>query len=368
MARDSITVGMPISLSGRYALQGRQCCAGLQCYAGDLNRAGGLLFPARGRRLSLKITVYDDRSDEATAQALTERLINEGVDLLFGPYGSGLTAVAAAVAERHQCVLWNHSGAAAVGPSPWVVGVLTPAEQYFGTLLDLLHTRQPPPRRVVLFHADTGFAAAVAGGVHAWAREKAIPVATEVYPSGTSPARVRALLESPADVVLGVGRIEDDLMLARALRAGRTTGRLVGVVAAGIARFREELGDEADGFLAPTQWEPAVHYQQDYGPSAEEFLRSYGASTAVPLDYPAAQAYAAGLVAQRCIEEAGSLEPGALRAAAARCRMLTFYGAFAIDPASGRQTAHRMLVVQWQHGRKRIVWPAEVAEAEVTYT
>jgi hypothetical protein len=38
----------------------------------------------------------------------------------------------------------------------------------------------------------------------------------------------------------------------------------------------------------------------------------------VPLDYPAAQAYAAGVIEQRCVEHAGSLDQAALRAAAAR--------------------------------------------------
>ena len=31
------------------------------------------------------------------------------------------------------------------------------------------------------------------------------------------------------------------------------------------------------------------------------------------------------------------------------------------------QTAHPMLVTQWQHGRKEIVWPPQVAEAQPLY-
>ncbi len=369
MLRETITLGMPISLSGRYALQGRQCRAGLECYAADVNRAGGILLGSAGRRLPVAITTYDDRSDGPTARVLTERLIAEDVDLLLGPYGSGLTTEAAAVAERYQRVLWNHSGAAVAAESSWVVGVLTPAEQYFHSVLELLHARRPGLCRVVLFHAATGFATAVAAGVHAWARDKPITVTTQRYPSGTEDFSrpLHTALEDPADVILGVGRIEDDMLLARAIRTARPRATAVGVVAAGIARFREELGDDADGFLAPTQWEPAARYEADYGPTASQFLHTYGTTAAVPLDYPAAQAYAAALVAQRCIEDAGVLEPGVLRAAAARCRMTTFYGAFALDPASGRQTGHAMLVVQWQRGSKRIVWPAEVAAAEAVW-
>jgi len=38
------------------------------------------------------------------------------------------------------------------------------------------------------------------------------------------------------------------------------------------------------------------------------------------------------------------------------------YGEFGVDPASGRQTAHRMLLVQWHSGRKMIIDPAALDE------
>ena len=52
---------------------------------------------------------------------------------------------------------------------------------------------------------------------------------------------------------------------------------------------------------------------------------------------------------------------------AGRLRFTTFYGPYAIDPKTGRQTAHPMLVTQWQRGRKEIVWPREVAEVQPLY-
>ena len=87
----------------------------------------------------------------------------------------------------------------------------------------------------------------------------------------------------------------------------------------------------------------------------------------MPIDYPAAQGYAAGLIAQRCIETAGTLEPGALRQAATLLQLTTFYGSYGIDGATGRQIAHEMLVTQWQRGKKVVVWPPEVADAEPCY-
>jgi len=42
-----------------------------------------------------------------------------------------------------------------------------------------------------------------------------------------------------------------------------------------------------------------------------------------------------------------------------------FFGPFAIDPVTGAQEAHTMLVTQWQRGVKRIVWPKEVADGQL---
>jgi branched-chain amino acid transport system substrate-binding protein len=371
LGRSIITIGMPVSLSGRYALQGSQCRAGLECYAAGVNGAGGIFVRESGRRVPVELRIRDDRSHGPIARAVTEELIREKVDLLFGPYGSGITAEVAKVAERHQHILWNHSGAG--GPpaadSPWLVSVLTPAPRYFRSLLDLFKTRDPGLHRVMLLHATTGFATAVAGGVLEWAEREGISLATHAYHSGTEDlaTHLRDVVREPSDVLLGVGRIEDDLRLAGAILALRPSVKAAGLVAAGIARFQQELGTDAEGFLAPTQWEAAARYRVDCGPPAEEFEHRYGAMATVPLDYPAAQAYAAGVVAQRCVEEAGSLDQAALRAAAARCRVTTFYGDFAIDPATGRQNGHSMLVVQWQRARKVIVWPPQFAEADPVY-
>jgi branched-chain amino acid transport system substrate-binding protein len=365
--KDVITIGMPISLSGRYALQGRQCCAGLECYVADVNGAGGILLRSAGRRLPVALKIYDDRSDAPAVRRLTERLVEEEVDLLFGAYGSGLAVEAAAVAAAHQRVLWNHSGAAEVDRRVglgWVVSLLTPASRYFHSVLDLCKARDATLRSIILVHATTGFATAVAEGVRTWAAHEAVALSGRAYRSGAEVSAACLNDAGLADVILGVGRIEDDLLLARALCKVRPRSRAVGLVAAGIARFRDEIGTAANGFLAPTQWEPAVRYSVDAGASAEQFVQRYLGTAGVPLDYPAAQAYAAGVVAQRCIEDAGILDQHALRAAAARCRMTTLYGTFGLDPATGEQSAHSMLVVQWQQDSKRVVWPPELAEAE----
>ena len=96
----------------------------------------------------------------------------------------------------------------------------------------------------------------------------------------------------------------------------------------------------------------------DLGPTSASSATPSARGSASEPDYPAAQAYAAGLVAARCAEIAGSLDDAALRRAAARLDLTTFYGRFRLDPQAGQQVGHAMVVAQWQAGRKQIVWPA----------
>jgi branched-chain amino acid transport system substrate-binding protein len=223
---------------------------------------------------------------------------------------------------------------------------------------------------VALFNAKTGFAADMASGALAWIkREGFLLTVHESYRSGIEDFRslLSQIKDDPPDVFLSVGRVEDDILLGRQLRELKPRLKAAGLVVAAISRFKAALRDQADGFFAPSQWEPQVRYTVDCGPSEEEFLSHYLKSATVPIDYPAAQGYAAGVVAQRCVEEVGSLDQKAIRAAASRLRFTTFYGPYAIDPKTGRQTAHPMLVTQWQKGRKEIVWPPEVAETKPLY-
>jgi branched-chain amino acid transport system substrate-binding protein len=374
MAKQSISLGIAISLSGRYALLGRQALEGLECYVRDVNTAGGMLLKSEGRQLPVTLVVEDDESDESKIRNLVEKLIRQNqVDLLIGPYGSGLTLAAAEMADAFQYVLWNHSGSSdeifECNLSS-VVGILTPASLYLCAILDMLKALDPTVRRVALFNAKTGFAADMASGALAWIQRQGFTLTVhQSYRSGIEDFRplLRQIKDDPPDVFLSVGRVEDDILLGRQLRELKPRLKAAGLVVAAISRFKAALRDQADGFFAPSQWEPQVRYTVDCGPSEEEFVSHYLKSATVPIDYPAAQGYAAGVVAQRCVEEVGSLEQKALREAAARLQLTTFYGPYAIDPKTGRQTAHPMLVTQWQKGRKEIVWPREVAEAQPVY-
>ncbi len=369
-----VRIGIAVAMSGRYALLGRQVLAGLECFIEDVNAAGGLRISDRDQPRMVELIIRDDESDAATcAQAVRELIEVQGIDLLLGPYGSGLTLAAAKVAESCGVVLWNHSGSADQifdAGFRMLVGIISPASNYLASILELVRANDPTARNVALVNAETGFAEDVANGVERWIANAGFNLLTHRrYASGHDDFRsiLNQLQHHRLDCLLGVGRIEDDLQLARDLITAPLPIKAVGLVVAAIDEFHDRLGTAVEGFMAPSQWEPAAAYVPDCGPSTTAFVARYRRSNAQALDYPAAQGYVGGLIAQRCVEMAGSLEQAALRAAADRLNCTTFYGPFCIDPNSGRQLGHQMLVTQWQGGHKRIVWPLAAASAKALY-
>jgi ABC-type branched-subunit amino acid transport system substrate-binding protein len=99
----------------------------------------------------------------------------------------------------------------------------------------------------------------------------------------------------------------------------------------------------------------------DVGPTSlafiERFRRRYGQTP----DYPAAQAYAAGLIAQQGVTLAGTYADIDLRQASRTLVCQTFYGRFQLDPVTGAQVGHEAVLVQWQHGIKRVIHPVAMA-------
>ena len=375
----AITAGIPVSLTGQFQTQGKQALAGLEAWAADVNGAGGVRLgtgpggtPTRYR---VQVHAQDDESViDGVRRATVHLLTVDRVDLLFGPYSSVLTSASAAVAEDRHRLLWNQGGASDdVYQKGYrgIIGVLTPASRYLAGLLPLVRAADAAAKTVgVLRSARGAFPKAVSSGVEEAATKLRfnLEFVWEFDPTVTDFGElVSAAADRRPDVLVVVGRIANDMAIAKLLAGHPRAFKAVAVVASPIDQFQQVLGLEVNGFVGPSQWERDGRYGVDYGPTGEEVLESLGRQSSLPPDYPMVQAYAAGLVAQRCIEEAGTLEETRLRETASRVDFSTFYGRFKIDPDSGRQVGRDVVLVQWQEGRKALVWPPGQSRQTLLY-
>lgn len=338
-------------LSGPLAGYGRAGAAALALWARE---AADLPAPYS----LVDLAVSDAWPDAAAAM---RRAARAGPDLVFGPYGSGPAIAAARATTR---LIWNHGGATSElrwPRYPHLVNVASPACRYFNGTLELAASLRPAAREVSLLFGRTGFGQDVAAGAIATALRLRLAVHTTAFASGSAGA---ATCGAPdADVLLVAGRFDDDLAAARVLGVRRW--QIAAFVGAGEQDVLGPMGAKRDGLVGPAQWLATAAPDAEEGPGADWFVRRFEATTGGQPSYPAAQAFAAGVIAARALREAGEPTDDALRDAARRMSCVTMYGAFRLDPRTGLQAGHQVLTVQWQRGRRRVVWP--VAEVPLVY-
>lgn len=298
----------------------------------------------------VELDVHDAQPDTAAA---TARAAESRPHLLFGPYGSGPARGAARATER---LIWNHGGATSAlhwQRYPNVVNVLSPASAYLAGPLELVRSVDGAASTVALVHGTTGFSRDVAEGARAAARRLGFDLHDTALPREEAATAARAAPD--AAVLLVVGRFEEERAAARVL--AQRPWPAAAFIGAGAEDVLAELGSRREGLLGPAQWMPGAAPDPDEGPGDDWFVRRFTEAAGHRPSYPAAQAFAAGVIAARALRAAGDPDDAALRAAARELSCTTLYGHFRLDPATGLQDGHQVLVVQWQGGRREVVWP-----------
>jgi branched-chain amino acid transport system substrate-binding protein len=296
----------------------------------------------------IELAVFDAHPDPVAA---LKRSRQGAADLLFGPYGSGPTAAVAAATSR---LVWNHGGAWAPEADN-LLTVLAPADTYFHGAIRAVRDSDAGVRTLCVLSSGTGFSDAVAQGAAAEATSLGLRAI-----SGRLPGDAQ-----PADMLLVAGGFADETAAAHRLLPGNW--RAAGFVGAGVDEVLAALGPVREGLLGPAQWLAQAAPRPDDGPSAAEFVAAYRRRTGDEPPYPAAQAFAAGVIATRCLREAGSTGDDALLAAACRLDVTTMFGRFRLDSHTRRQVGHQVLTVQWQDGVRRVIWPPERAQAGLRF-
>jgi branched-chain amino acid transport system substrate-binding protein len=309
---------------------------------------------------SIDLDVRDTGEDISAAM---QAAVATQPDVLFGPYGSGPMLGAARACER---VLWNHGGASSrlARPAfPHVINVLAPASTYFSGALEAAYTFDPTIKNVSLFHSTTGFGKDVATSATTTAARLHLDLQSVAFPPAQALEMVPAVPDG--DVLLVVGNFADELAVASRLLT--RPWRFAAFVGAGVEEVLAPLGQQREGLLGPAQWLHTAAIKPDEGPDGDWFVKAYRKEAGIDPPYAAAQAFAAGIVYARCLRDVKETSDTAIQAAAQTLKCTTLYGTFQLDPATGLQSGHHVLIVQWQQGQRRVVWPPAQAECPVLF-
>jgi len=368
-----IPVGAAISLTGKLSMEGHRTQQGYQMWASWVNGQGGVLVG--GVHHHVQLAVQDDQSRPELAASLAAGLVRGGAQFLLGPYGSDATAAVAAVAEQDRIPLVEGTGAAQSIFSHgyrYTFGIMSPADQYFSGLIDMAAGLSPRPRTIALLSADDSFSQEVADSVRARAPAHGFQVVLSLqYPAGSTDVTglVAAAAAVKPDILINSGHLAEAVAIHRAAKALALDARMFAYsVGPSMPEFIADLGPDADYVCAGAQWTPQVSYPHQMYLSTPEYIAAYR-SMFRTLDEPAyqtAQGTAAGLALQRALENAGSLDPLAVRDALAALDVMTFYGLLKFD-SRGANVYKPMVVQQIQSSRHHTVYPLRVADAQVVY-
>ncbi len=315
-----LTAAVTLSLSGPLGLQGRQAARGLELWASTEH---------------IQLQIVDDAGSPARALDVYREWLGTVVDVLLGPYGSGLLRRVGPLASAHGSLLWNHGGSADDLACQFVVSIPAPASTYLVGAVELAHRRGL--QEVMLVRGKGRFASAVAAGARQRAGELGMATREMHLEEWPTVGSLRTV------AVLVVGSFAEDLAFVEQLRAQREPG-LIGCVGAGLPEFGDRLGSTAEGVVGPVQWIPQKA-RPGVGPSGAEFARRYEATFGARPSYVAAQAAAAGFLAIEAHRR--DYQPGEIRS----WETTTLLGPFALD-ASWRQVGHAAITTQWHNGRQ----------------
>ena len=357
-AQAPIKIGASLSLTGTYAKPGTYQKEGYEVCADELNAKGGLL----GRKV--EFVMYDDQSSTQTAQRLYEKLITEDkVDVVMGPYSSAITESVAGITEKYKKVMVSPLAATTSifrQGRKHIFMVISPAEVYLEGLVDMAAKRGL--KTVAIINEDTLFTKASANGTAELAKKRGMQVVLqEAYPKGNtdfSALLVKVKAVNP-DVIAAGTYFDDAVAITRQMKELDVNPKMFGLTVGGdLPEFHDLLKQNAEYVYGSTQWDESLPY-----PGQKEFVAAYKRKFKREPSYHTAAGYAGCLLYVEAARRAGTLDADKVREELLKLKTRTAFGDYAVEP-DGFQIAHKMVMLQWQDGKRLVVWPEELSNGK----
>ena len=357
---NEVLVGGAISQTGRYAEPAGRQVNSIRLWADEVNARGGLL----GHKIVLRL--LDDRSDTQTSIKLYEKLITEDkVDLVLGPYSSGITEAVANVTERYKMPFVAYGASSTPiweKGRKYVFNIVAVAEDYQKGAVHL--ARQLGIKRAAIIGEDSLFPRQAGKGAREWAQKLGIEIVVdENYPLKQTDftALLQKIAAAGAEAVFSNSYFADSAAQLRQMREQNLNFKLYcSTIGPGLPNFPEQLGATAEYVLGFSQWEPLPQVLKH--PGMKEYIEAYEKRFGEKPNYHAGGAYGALQVTEAAVKKAGSFDGDKLRDALASIDVPTVFGRYKVD-ARG-MNSHEGLTFQILRGKRLVVWPEKWAESK----
>jgi branched-chain amino acid transport system substrate-binding protein len=381
-AAPTIKCGVITSLSGENRFGGNLTRRGYDLWAEEINKKGGVEIG--GERFKVEMSYGDAQSKPSSGADAAERLIvQEDVNVLFGPYTSGVTLAVQPISAKYRVPMISGS---AESPNVWLdkppfnFGMIPAVDLSTNKSIGVIaEAAGGDPKTVGVIGVNEPFSKETAEGFRDGVSQAGLELTSfELFPSKADLTPIVSKLKSEDPDIVAVGGHEEVLInfvkTAKSLNfRPKAIVMHYGVTA---PAFADQLGGDADGVLGISLWTPHLPYKDDlFGTAADYDDLSYGRWGSHP-DYTEAACSASGLVLQDAAKRLGKAPPWdrsarqQLAEAIEATDIETFYGPVAFDKEGDHfhnNTRPVPVVIQITDGSVVPVAPKDAAEGKFTY-
>ena len=377
---NEILIGATLPLTGAESRIGGFYKEGYELAFEEANKNGGV--SVGGKKMTVRLTLLDDTSSQATAASLADRLINsDKVSFLLGTYATNLVEAQSVVAEQNQIPYVNGGGAATAiykRGYKWVFGLLAPVELLAESIMKWIDAEQqagklPKPATVALLWENTSHGKDFRKGVTEFAdktKNYKVVVDESFELNGKDySALLGQVKAAKADLFLVDAHLPDYITMQRQYVTAGLCNKVISYGARGSEKqAADALGKKNVEYVLSAVWWSAL--LADKNPEAKKFVDLFKAKYAnrVPEWYQAL-GYETARTLFKVIEQAGSLDRNAVKEKLAALKTPSLLpGGELTFPAEFGQQCHAPFVVQQNmpDGSAPIIAPPDSATGKGT--
>jgi branched-chain amino acid transport system substrate-binding protein len=390
-----VVIGAVYPLSGGLAKVGSDIKSAIEVAVSIINDDVDIAVPlGKGKGLphlggaKVRVVFADHYSAPEKGLSEAERLVTqEKVVALIGSYNSNVTATASQAAERLGIPFLNADSTSPLLTArgfKWFFRT-TPTDDEFSEnffkFLDEMKKKGKAAKKVALLYENTLFGTDVSKFEKKYAQKYGYEVKADVaYDNKSSNlnSEIQRLKAAKPDVLLQASYTNDAILSIRTMHDLDFRPQAILAMDAGhvASEFIPAVRDDGEGIISREVWALELGEKKPIVRKVNDLFRKWTAASragaAIDMDGTSARAFVGLLVLADAIDRAGSTEPEKIRAALEATdlpgdSLIMPWRGVKFDPKTHQNTLGQGILVQIQGGKYRVVYPFDLAAAEVRW-
>jgi branched-chain amino acid transport system substrate-binding protein len=352
----TIKFGVIGAYTGPNAKPGQSMKQGVQLAVDEINQAGGI----GGRKL--EPLFEDDASVPAQSVSATEKLVTKDeVAFLIGTFNSATTLADMKIIDREKIPMLVPIAVAiqiTESGNRWVFRNAATNPMQAEQLMNYIYNNTKQ-RKFAVLHENTDYGKGLAASVKEYVAAKGGDFIEESYSIGDTDfyAQLTKLKNARPDGIIIAGNLSEGSQITRQAKELGVKAQLYGFGGLSSYDYNNLVGGANEGLICTSYFEVSSP-----NTLAQQFVKGYKAKYGAPPDMFAAAIYESVYIAKTSIEKVGTPKDlasfrNSLRDALAATHDLPGVQGPTTFDGKG-QAAKEVMIVQWQKGEKKILYPA----------